>query len=326
VPSGASRPVVREQFPAHATSGYAAALEVSVEHGKGETVLPQGFQTQASSAAAKELSEAGFYLPEADGGAGPSMTTTPNATGMVTKVTIPVLVLPPKPGRNQMTLPPMPIAIARASGELLTLCTDPHRIVVDDPTASTPDARPRANPAPRQQVEEWTLAKQVSIGALAGAVLATAAALLAMWWARRPRPVPPPPPPRPPWEVAFEELYAVRYAGLAKEGRFAEHYDRVSDAVRKYLGGRYGFDGLETTTREMTSILRRVEPTVVELATILQFLDESDLVKFARMTPSEDDCTRILNQGEHIVRVTIPPTVVAPAAQAAPAVSGGAGQ
>ena len=40
----------------------------------------------------------------------------------------------------------------------------------------------------------------------------------------------------------------------------------MSDAVRKYLGGRYGFDGLETTTGEMTSILKRVEPPVVELA------------------------------------------------------------
>ena len=66
--------------------------------------------------------------------------------------------------------------------------------------------------------------------------------------------MPPPPPPRPPWEVAFEELDAVRHAGLVDEGRYAEHFDRVCDAVRKYLGGRYGFDGLETTTDEMTRI------------------------------------------------------------------------
>src|SRR6185369_6500871 len=108
---------------------------------------------------------------------------------------------------------------------------------------------------------------------------------------------------------AFEELFAVRHAGLAKETRFAEHYDRTSDAVRKYLGGRYGFDGLETTTREMTSMLKRIQPPVVELDTILAFLQECDLVKFARFTPSDEDCTRILDQAEHIVRVTIPPQV-----------------
>jgi hypothetical protein len=63
----------------------------------------------------------------------------------------------------------------------------------------------------------------------------------------------------------------------------------------------------------MTSTLKRVEPPVVELVKILGFLDECDLVKFARFTPSDEDCTRILDQAEHIVRVTIPPQVSAPA-------------
>jgi hypothetical protein len=325
VPPGATKPVVKDQFPTRVMSGYASALEVTVEHGKGETVLPLGFQVQSSGAAVHALAEAGFVLPDPDGGAGPTLVTTPNAEGAVTKLAIPVLVLPKTPGRNHMVLPPMPIAIARASGELLTLCTQPHRITAEDPTSSTPNATPHPNPAPRGQLEEWTLAKQLVTGAAIGAAVAAVLAVLVMFWMRRPRPAPPPPPPRPPWEVAFEELFAVRYAGLAKEGRFAEHYDRVSDAVRKYLGGRYGFDGLETTTREMTAMLRRIEPPVVELATILEFLDESDLVKFARFTPSDEDCTRILDRGEYIVRVTIPPQVATPPAPArVPVAAGGA--
>jgi hypothetical protein len=313
---------MKEVFARQALSGYAASLEVTVEHGKGETVLPQGFQTQSGSVASRELTEAGFVLPEVDGGAGPTLSTTATASGSTTKVNIPILLLPNKPGRNKMTLPPIPIAVARASGELLTLCTSPHEVTVDDPTSSTPDAKPRQNPQPRHQLEEWALAKQLTVGAAIGAVLAAAIALLVSWWRSRPRPVPPPPPPRPPWEVALEELYAVRHAGLAREARFAEHYDRVSDALRRYLGGRYGFDGLETTTPEMTSILRRVEPPVVELSAILQLLDECDLVKFARITPSIEDCLRILDQSEHIVRITIPPTVVAPVG-AAPALAQG---
>jgi hypothetical protein len=324
VPPGATKPVLKDQFPSRATSGYAAALEVTVEHGKGETVLPQGFQVQSNGDAARSLAEAGFVLPNPDGGAGPTLVTTPNANGAVTKIAIPVLVLPKNPGRNRMLLPPVPIAVARASGELLTLCTQPHGVLVEDPTSSTPDARPHANPPPRHQVEEWTLAKQLTIGAAIGAAVAALLAWLLVRWMRRPKPVPPPPPPRPPWEVAFEELFAVRYAGLANEARFAEHYDRISDAVRKYLGGRYGFDGLETTTREMTSVLKRIEPPVIELQTTLAFLDECDLVKFARFTPSDEDCTRILDRAEYIVRVTIPPQVHAPSAPArVPAVQGG---
>ena len=311
IPAGATRPAVKESFPTRALSGYAAPLEVTIEHGKGETVLPQGFQLQASGTAARSLQEAGFVFPDVDGGAGPTLATTPSPNGSVTKVSIPVLLLPKEPGRNKMLLPPVPIAVARASGELLTLCTAPHPVVVEDPTASTPDAKPHPNPAPRQQIEEWTLAKQLTMGALGGAVLAAIAAWLVGRWMRRPRPLPPPPPPRPPWEIALEELFAVRYAGLAKEARFAEHYDRVSDAVRKYLGGRYGFDGLETTTHEMTAILKRVEPAVYELPVILGFLEECDLVKFARFTPSDEDCTRALDQAEHIVRITVPPQLAA---------------
>ena len=326
IPSGATRPSVKESFPTRALSGYAVPLEVTIEHGKGETVLPQGFQLQSSGAAARSLTEAGFVFPDVDGGAGPTLTTTAAPNGSVTKVSIPVLLLPKEPGRNKMMLPPVPIAVARASGELLTLCTAPHPVVVEDPTASTPDAKPHPNPAPRQQIEEWTLAKQLTLGALGGAVLAAIAAWLVGRWMRRPRPLPPPPPPRPPWEVALEELFAVRYAGLAKEARFAEHYDRISDAVRKYLGGRYGFDGLETTTHEMTAILKRVQPTVNDLPVILGFLDECDLVKFARFTPSDEDCTRVLDQAEHIVRVTVPPQLAAlsPTARIPAAAGGGA--
>jgi hypothetical protein len=324
VPSGATKPVLKDAFPARATSGYASVLDVTVEHGKGETVLPQGFQVQSNGEAARFLSEAGFVIPHVDGGAGPTMTTTSTANGSSTKVSIPILVLPKEPGRHRMTLPPVPIAIARASGEVLTLCTRPHGVVVEDPTASTPDAKPRPNPAPRTQLEEWTLAKQLTIGAAIGALVAGLLAFLLVRWMKRPRPAPPPPPPRPPWEVAFEELFAVRYAGLAKEGRFAEHYDRISDAVRKYLGGRYGFDGLETTTREMTAVLKRIEPPVIELATILGFLDECDLVKFARFTPSDEDCTRILDRAEYIVRVTVPPKVATPSPPArVPVAAGG---
>jgi hypothetical protein len=323
VPSGATRPAVKETFPARAVSGYAVPLEVTIEHGKGETVLPQGFQIQSSGAAARSLQEAGFVLPDVDGGAGPVLTTQATANGATSKVSIPVLVLPKEPGRNKMILPPFPIAVARASGELLTICTEPHAVLVEDPTASTPDAKPHANPPPRQQIEEWTLAKQLALGALAGAALAALAAWLVGRWMRRPRPLPPPPPPRPPWEVALEELFAVRYAGLAKEARYAEHYDRVSDAVRKYLGGRYGFDGLETTTHEMTAILKRVEPPVYELPVILGFLEECDLVKFARFTPSDEDCTRVLDQAEHIVRMTVPPQLVPPPTARVPAATGG---
>jgi hypothetical protein len=122
---------------------------------------------------------------------------------------------------------------------------------------------------------------------------------------KRARPVPPPPPPRPPWEVALEELFDVRHAGLVAEGRLAEHFDRVSDTVRKYLGARYGFDGLESTTREALQVLRKITPAV-PLEAIEGFLRQADLVKFAKTTPSAEDGELALVRAEHIVRDTLP--------------------
>jgi hypothetical protein len=307
VPEGVSRPKLVDRFPPRGTSGYAASLEVVVEHGKGETVLPQGPKAQTGGEAVQALAEAGFYLPDPDGGAGPTVSRADlDATSSRTTVTLPLLVLPATPGRHRMTLPPIPIAIARASGEIVTLCTAPHAITVEDPTSSVADPKPRPNPAARVQREDWVLARQITYAVLIGAGVAALATLLLLTWLRRPRPAPPPSPPRPPWEVAWEELRAVRFAGLVEQGRYGEHFDRVSDALRKYLGALYGFDGLETTTREMALMLHAIVPRIAELDAICALLETCDLVKFARYMPSQEDCVRALSEAERLVDATMP--------------------
>lgn len=310
VPQGALRPDVTDAFPDRGRSGYAATLVVTVKHGKGESVLPSGLSLQAHSEAIDELRKAGFVIPEQDGSAGARLTTKPDpAHGdrVTTTLELPLLALPEKPGRHVLSLPPLPISIARASNEVATVCTHEHRITVEDPTAETPDPQPRGNPPPRVQREEWTALKRAilygSIGLAIGAVLAWIVAR----WLRRPKPVPPPPPPRPPWDVAFEKLDEVRHAGLLDTQRFGEYYDRVGDAVRQYFGARYGFDGLECTTDEMLRELRRSALAGVSLPEVAEFLQQCDLVKFARLTPSQDDCQKALGDAELIVRKTMVP-------------------
>jgi hypothetical protein len=101
-------------------------------------------------------------------------------------------------------------------------------------------------------------------------------------------------------------LHDLRHAGLTREGRFAEHFDRVSDIVRRYLGDRYGFDGLESTTREMLGELRGATPRIVVLDDIERFLRQADLVKFARLTPSEVECATALADADAIIERTVP--------------------
>jgi hypothetical protein len=310
IPSGAQRPLIADSFPTRGLSGYEAVLQVRIEHGKGESVLPRGLELQSAAEAAKELKKAGFVIPDQDGGAAahlePSGAAATQADRALTTLVLPLLVLPADPGRHTLTLPPLPISVARANGEIATVCTAPHTIVVEDPIASTPNAEPKPNPPPRPQREEWTSLRKGLEWAGGGAVIASALAYLLYRLAKRPKPVPPPPPPRPPWEIALEQLDEVRHAGLLDTGRFSEFFDRVNDAVRMYLGGRFGFDGLESTTDEIMAAMSKVSHFGLVLPEVKGFLEECDLVKFADLTPSIDECNRALAQGEKIVRGTMP--------------------
>lgn len=329
VPKGAARPVVVDTFPTRGTSGYAATLSITVRHGKGEKVLPSGLDLSSEVEIKKVLKSAGFAVPDQDGGAGARIWTEPeNAQSpeAMTHLELPVVLLPPNPGRSAMVLPPLPVAVARANGEIATVCTVYHSIVVEDPIANTPDARPKLNPPGLAQREEWTALKKAlgwgTLGLLVGAIFA-----LLLWKKlTEPKPAPPPPPPRPPWDVALEELDEVRHAGLLDMHRYGEYFDRTSDALRRYLGARFGFDGLESTTDEILSALRSQAGTFVHvdeplegggspnfgptpgvaLDRIARFLRECDLVKFANLTPTSDQCATAITTGEAIVRGTMP--------------------
>ncbi|HEX4446800.1 MAG TPA: hypothetical protein VH044_08695 [Polyangiaceae bacterium] len=308
-PAGGERPTMVDSFPERGLSGYAATLHVVVSHGKGETVLPRGLELQSESDAARALKTAGFALPDQDGGGAARLVgADADAKGgrRQTTLDLPLVALPTGPGRHTLTLPPMPVAIARASSDVVTLCTREHTIIIEDPTASTPDAKPRPNPPGRVQREEWVALEKGLTWLALGAVGGTLIAWLALRWMRRPRPVPPPPPPRVPWELAFERLHETRHAGLLEMQRFSDFFDRVNDAVREYLGARFGFDGLESTTDETLAALRRAPHFGLPLPEVAGFLQQCDLVKFATLTPTLEECERALMAAERMVRSTIP--------------------
>jgi len=303
LPEGKAPPKLSESFPARGKSGHAATLTVKVTHLKGEEVLPGGFRI-AEGEGLDALKRAHLALPDPEGPAAPVITRNPDGTE--TEVKVSVVPLPPEPGRHELTLPPLPISIARASGHVVTVCTKPHAITVEDPIANVPDPKPKLNPPARRQLEEWELLKRLVYGGLIALVVGVVAGWLFTRWRKRPRAAPLPPPPRPAWEVALEELHDIRHAGLIRQQRFSEHYDRVSDAIRQYLGDRFGFDGLESTTREALTVLETVTPPIESMDQVRAFLRQADLVKFANLTPTEDECELALSRGEDIVKSTMP--------------------
>jgi len=317
LPEGKSRPQLREEISGRGTSGHAHRLRLVIEHGPGETVLPGGFQLQAGGSELKALENSHFFVPDPNGSAAPRIDRKSGGNASQTTVDLWLVPLPDKPGRQELTLPPLPIAIARASGELMTLCTAPHPVVVEDPIANDPNAKPKANPPGRPQIEEWTTAKYVTIAAAIALLVGALLAILIGVWRKRPKVAPPPPPQRPPWEAAMEGLYDLRHSGLLADLRFAEFYDRGTDIVRRYLGERYGYDGLESTTREALAALRNVGLPLEVWVKIQEFMQDADLVKFAKQAPTEAECLGLLDRAEYLVSSTVPsePLPKAPVAQ-----------
>jgi hypothetical protein len=112
------RPTIVDQFPERGFSGYAATLKVTVEHGKGETVLPNGLSLQSGGDAAKALKDASFTIPDQDGGAAARLTPgdlTAKDDRARTILELPLVPLPDEPGRHVLTLPPLPVAVARTA-------------------------------------------------------------------------------------------------------------------------------------------------------------------------------------------------------------------
>jgi len=308
IPEGKSRPVIREVFPERGRAGYAAQLVLEVPHGLGETVLPGGFRLQLDSPEGRAIEAAHFVIPALDGPAAPRVRRDDAEGSVRTRVELPFVPLPKDPGPQTLTLPSVPIAIARQSGELLTVCTTPHTLLVDDPTSNVAQAAPRPNPAPLRQQEVWTAAKNIALGALIALPLGALIAFLIGRWLRRERPPAPPPPPRPPWEIALEALSRVRSQRLIEQGLTSELFDEVSLALRAYLGLRFGFDGLESTTRELLEHLDRLGPATPPhelIEEIELLLRRADLVKFANLTPEAAECELALERGERIVRGTM---------------------
>ena len=305
IPEGKERPLVEETFPEQGSSGHLQYLDVRVHHGRGERVQPLKVKLQTESKAHQNVKKAGFIFPD-DDKFYPEPIREDEGEGVLTTLRIPVVPLGKKVTSEEFSLPSLPVALARANGNLMTLCTAEHSLTVVDPTASEPNAQPKGNSPSRRQLEPWVAAKWATLVGIGTLVLGLALAKLILWWRRRPRPSVPPPPPRPPWEVALEGLHEVEGASYVQDKRFAEYFDKVSDIVRRYLGDRYGFDGLETTSREMLAHLRARRPFIEVLPEIEVFLGQADLVKFARLTPEQRECVQALEQGKALVARTQP--------------------
>lgn len=112
-----------------------------------------------------------------------------------------------------------------------------------------------------------------------------------------------------PEEIAYEELDRITLLDLPARGEYKHHYELVTNCVRSYLERIYKIPAMESTTGEIMSSLRSLRLSQMSkdiIPSLRSLLDESDLVKFAKLDPSIERARDTVAQARSIVDITKP--------------------
>lgn len=240
---------------------------------------------------------------------GKKLTVVPSEDGKSKTFTFELQLLCFEVGVQE--LGPIQVRVTGAGGELIELNSNSSSIEVRSLLANEPDAELKPPTGPRV-IEQDDYRLLLILGALLFIVLgALLAWLLTRWWRKRDRPEPTPPPPPAPWETAYAELRELergRSTAIA-EGHTEQWVDAVSDSLRAYLGRRYGFHGLESTTDEIVEKLGRAKSMAATRQEVIGFLGQCDLVKFAKASLADDASQTLIADAVALVDRTRGPTL-----------------
>lgn len=109
-----------------------------------------------------------------------------------------------------------------------------------------------------------------------------------------------------PHEAALEELTLLEAKQLWQKGLIKEYHTEVTEIIRRYFEGRFKVPALELTTGEVIENLKKVKDASEVLQITSNFLNNADMVKFAKFIPMNDINEEMMKQAYEIVNTTIP--------------------
>jgi hypothetical protein len=107
-------------------------------------------------------------------------------------------------------------------------------------------------------------------------------------------------------DVALERLARLRAQAPWARGQGRAAIFELSEIVRGYLGDRLQFNALDLTSAEYLAELRRRRLMGLDLASLIEEVSWEDLVKFAKLVPSAEECLAAIEQAESLIRHTRP--------------------
>jgi hypothetical protein len=205
-------------------------------------------------------------------------------------------------------LPAVELRVVTKDNNVGKIKTEPVPYKVQSLVANEPNAQPKLESKPVAVLEDNYIPIYVLAALLGAAAVAGLTLLFARYLRRRRRAAIPPPPPRPPWEIAVEKLAELKRQKqpMLDGGQGGLFVDQLSDVVRAYLGARYLFDGLETTSDEMLMQLKAHGASLGFTQEVGQFLHRCDLVKFAKVEPDEDEVDLLFAKAQDLVHLSEP--------------------
>ena len=185
-------------------------------------------------------------------------------------------------GTGELEIPPITVRYRDAKGQEGQTQTAPVKVTVlsvGKKLTDKDDIRPIKGPAATDLIQFWT-----GLAAMLAAALTIflAVRLILRYLkdresaeSRKSAPV-----------RARIEWQRLKDHGYLEEKNYRDHYAGLSDILRRYFERRFGFEALEETSTEILKELeaRLLPADVVKAAS--RVLNECDLVKFAKFTPS----------------------------------------
>ena len=92
-----------------------------------------------------------------------------------------------------------------------------------------------------------------------------------------------------PHEIALEELEKIKSDKLWQKGEVKVYYTVLTDTLRDYFTRRFNIPAMEMTSSEIIRSLKYEHDAVDAIERVREIFDISDMVKFAKMAPSQED-------------------------------------
>jgi len=204
---------------------------------------------------------------------------------------------------GELVIPRLPVIITKDKNPVRVILAEEIRVRVA-PVTSAEDMEIKDVKPPLDAPFHYKPLLVLGLVILGLATIGVSAAVIVRRL-RRPRLEMPEPLPEPEL-LALRELSELDAQGLLEKGEVDLYYTRLSEIIRRYLGLRFLVYALEFTTGEIMEALKGKWLEHAAFQAVSQFLEECDLVKFARFQPETKAQREILPKAKKIIELTRP--------------------